>query len=196
MVRTCPFVCDFEAGARHGAQLSGAVWFSRAVAITRAPAWPVARLRHTTPMPGASTATDIGTPVGSKRCARILVVNAGSSHITMSVFETAADRPFHLGPHGEVEAIESSARVKVFQRAGTRCCATLLAAVITPTPSRRARTGSRRIRRPLTASATAGCGVSVALASTTRCLVTVTRSCLFIVSARKCGSLGALPGGA
>ena len=46
-------------------------------------------------------AADIGKTAGSEPCARILVINAGSSSIKISVFETAADRSFHLGPHGE-----------------------------------------------------------------------------------------------
>jgi hypothetical protein len=90
-------VSDFEAGNRLARALSFRAPHG-SVAITRAPAWPVARLRHTTPMPGASAATDIGTPAGSKRCARILVANAGSSHRTISVFATAADRPISPGP--------------------------------------------------------------------------------------------------
>src|SRR5260370_5606183 len=43
----------------------------------------------------------------------ILVINAGSSSIKFSVFETAADRSLKAGVHGQVEGIGTSPRLKV-----------------------------------------------------------------------------------
>ncbi|HEX2790837.1 MAG TPA: acetate/propionate family kinase [Steroidobacteraceae bacterium] len=45
--------------------------------------------------------------------APILVINAGSSSIKFSVFETAADRSLSAGVHGQVEGIGSAARLTV-----------------------------------------------------------------------------------
>jgi acetate kinase len=43
----------------------------------------------------------------------ILVINAGSSSIKFSVFETAADRSLSAGVHGQVEGIGSSPRLQI-----------------------------------------------------------------------------------
>jgi len=43
----------------------------------------------------------------------ILVINAGSSSIKFSLFETAADRSLSAGAHGQVEGIGASARLSV-----------------------------------------------------------------------------------
>src|SRR5258708_5396163 len=43
----------------------------------------------------------------------IIVINAGSSSIKFSVFETAADRFLNAGAHGQVEGIGTSPRLKV-----------------------------------------------------------------------------------
>ena len=43
----------------------------------------------------------------------ILVINAGSSSIKFSVFQTAADRSLSAGVHGQVEAIGSSAHLQI-----------------------------------------------------------------------------------
>jgi acetate kinase len=48
----------------------------------------------------------------------ILVINAGSSSIKFSVFETAADRALSPGMHGQVENIGKSARLTVADAAG------------------------------------------------------------------------------
>jgi hypothetical protein len=56
-------------------------------------------------------AADFGKSAGSERCARILDFNAGSSSIKISVFETAADRSYHLGADGERSKPSSVARV-------------------------------------------------------------------------------------
>jgi acetate kinase len=43
----------------------------------------------------------------------ILVINAGSSSIKFSVFETAADRSLSAGLHGQVAEIGASPRIEV-----------------------------------------------------------------------------------
>src|SRR5260370_41426807 len=48
----------------------------------------------------------------------ILVINAGSSSIKFSVFETAADRSLSAGVHGQVEGIGSSPRLEVIDARG------------------------------------------------------------------------------
>src|SRR3954454_15080962 len=48
----------------------------------------------------------------------ILVINAGSSSIKFSVFETAADRLLTAGQHGQVAAIGTSARMEVTDAQG------------------------------------------------------------------------------
>jgi acetate kinase len=48
----------------------------------------------------------------------ILVINAGSSSIKFSVFETAADRSLSPGAHGQVAAIGASARIEVTDAQG------------------------------------------------------------------------------
>lgn len=48
----------------------------------------------------------------------ILVLNAGSSSIKFSVFETAADRTLTAGAHGQVEGIGASPRFEVFDARG------------------------------------------------------------------------------
>src|SRR6266436_7695804 len=50
--------------------------------------------------------------------APILVINAGSSSIKFSVFETAADRSLAAGVHGQVEGIGTSPRLKVADAQG------------------------------------------------------------------------------
>jgi acetate kinase len=50
----------------------------------------------------------------------ILVLNAGSSSIKFSVFETAADRSLRAGLHGQVEGIGSNARLRVVDAEGRR----------------------------------------------------------------------------
>jgi acetate kinase len=44
----------------------------------------------------------------------ILVINAGSSSIKFSVFETGADRSLSPAAHGEVEGIGTASRLSVF----------------------------------------------------------------------------------
>jgi acetate kinase len=48
----------------------------------------------------------------------ILVINAGSSSIKFSVFETAADRSLTAGVHGQVEGIGGAARLEVTDAGG------------------------------------------------------------------------------
>src|SRR5260370_20020875 len=48
----------------------------------------------------------------------ILVINAGSSSIKFSVFETAADRSLKAGVHGQVEGIGTSPRLKIADSQG------------------------------------------------------------------------------
>ncbi len=48
----------------------------------------------------------------------ILVINAGSSSIKFSVFETAADRSLSAGVHGQIEGIGSSPRLEVTDARG------------------------------------------------------------------------------
>jgi acetate kinase len=48
----------------------------------------------------------------------ILVINAGSSSIKFSVFETAADRSLSAGVHGQIEGIGSSPRLAVVDARG------------------------------------------------------------------------------
>src|SRR5712672_3867565 len=48
----------------------------------------------------------------------ILVINAGSSSIKFSVFETAADRSLEAGVHGQVEGIGTSPRLKIADAQG------------------------------------------------------------------------------
>jgi acetate kinase len=50
----------------------------------------------------------------------ILVINAGSSSIKFSVFETAADRSLTAGVHGQVEGIGSSPRLEVADARGRK----------------------------------------------------------------------------
>ena len=50
--------------------------------------------------------------------APILVINAGSSSIKFSVFETAADRSLEAGVHGQVEGIGTSPRLKIADAQG------------------------------------------------------------------------------
>jgi len=50
----------------------------------------------------------------------ILVINAGSSSIKFSVFETAADRSLSPGAHGQVAAIGASARIEVADAQGRK----------------------------------------------------------------------------
>src|SRR3954453_11273589 len=50
----------------------------------------------------------------------ILIVNAGSSSIKFSVFETAADRSLSPGAHGQVAAIGASARIEVADAQGRK----------------------------------------------------------------------------
>src|SRR5499427_9144187 len=48
----------------------------------------------------------------------ILVINAGSSSIKFSVFETAADASLKAGVHGQVEGIGTSPRLKIADAQG------------------------------------------------------------------------------
>src|SRR5258708_27030682 len=48
----------------------------------------------------------------------ILVINAGSSSIKFSVFETAADRSLKAGVHGQVEGIGTSPRLTIADAQG------------------------------------------------------------------------------
>jgi len=48
----------------------------------------------------------------------ILVINAGSSSIKFSVFETAADQSLQAGVHGQVEGIGTSPRLKIADAQG------------------------------------------------------------------------------
>src|SRR5258708_30735573 len=48
----------------------------------------------------------------------IIVINAGSSSIKFSVFETAADRFLNAGAHGQVEGIGTSPRPKIADAQG------------------------------------------------------------------------------
>ena len=50
----------------------------------------------------------------------ILVINAGSSSIKFSVFETAADRSLLAGAHGQVEGIGTSPHLEVADARGAR----------------------------------------------------------------------------
>lgn len=50
----------------------------------------------------------------------ILVINAGSSSIKFSVFETAADRSLSPGAHGQVAAIGAAARIEVADAQGRK----------------------------------------------------------------------------
>jgi acetate kinase len=50
----------------------------------------------------------------------ILVMNAGSSSIKFSVFETAADRSVSAGAHGQVEGIGTAPHLEVFAAQGRR----------------------------------------------------------------------------
>jgi acetate kinase len=50
----------------------------------------------------------------------ILVINAGSSSIKFSVFETEADRSLSPGAHGQVAAIGASARIEVADAQGRK----------------------------------------------------------------------------
>lgn len=50
----------------------------------------------------------------------ILVINAGSSSIKFSLFETAADRSLSAGIHGQIEGIGSSPRLEVTDARGRR----------------------------------------------------------------------------
>jgi acetate kinase len=50
----------------------------------------------------------------------ILVINAGSSSIKFSVFDTAADRSLSVGVHGQVEGIGSSPRLEVGDAQGNK----------------------------------------------------------------------------
>jgi acetate kinase len=50
----------------------------------------------------------------------ILVVNAGSSSIKFSIFETSADRSLSTGAHGEVEGIGTSPHLEVSDPHGTK----------------------------------------------------------------------------
>src|SRR5260370_37429970 len=50
----------------------------------------------------------------------ILVINAGSSSIKFSVFETAADRSLMADVHGQVEGIGTSPRLKIADSQGRR----------------------------------------------------------------------------
>jgi len=58
----------------------------------------------------------------------ILVINAGSSSIKFSVFETAADRSLSAGVHGQVEGIGSAPRLQVGDRQGRQLAARPLSA--------------------------------------------------------------------
>ena len=53
----------------------------------------------------------------------ILIINAGSSSIKFSVFETAADRSLAPGPHGQVEGVGTSARFEVADAQGNQLAA-------------------------------------------------------------------------
>jgi acetate kinase len=53
----------------------------------------------------------------------ILVINAGSSSIKFSVFETEVDRPLVAGAHGQVEGIGTSARFEVADAQGRQLAA-------------------------------------------------------------------------
>ena len=53
----------------------------------------------------------------------ILVINAGSSSVKFSVFETAADRSLSAGAHGQVEGIGISLRLDVADAQGRRLAA-------------------------------------------------------------------------
>jgi len=48
----------------------------------------------------------------------VLVLNAGSSSIKFSVYETAADRSLRPGVHGEVEGIGSTPRLRALDAEG------------------------------------------------------------------------------
>jgi acetate kinase len=50
----------------------------------------------------------------------ILIINAGSSSIKFSVFETAADRSLLAGAHGEVEGIGTSPHFEVADARGDK----------------------------------------------------------------------------
>src|SRR5438067_12366758 len=50
----------------------------------------------------------------------ILVINAGSSSIKFSVFETSADRSLSAGAHGQVAAIGAAARIEVADAQGRK----------------------------------------------------------------------------
>jgi acetate kinase len=51
---------------------------------------------------------------------RILVVNAGSSSIKFSVFETMADRSVSAGAHGQVEGIGTAPHLEVTDPQGKK----------------------------------------------------------------------------
>ena len=50
----------------------------------------------------------------------ILVLNAGSSSVKFSVYETASDRSLAAGAHGQVEGIGSSPRLEVADASGRK----------------------------------------------------------------------------
>ena len=49
---------------------------------------------------------------------QILVINAGSSSIKFSVFDTAADRSLSAGAHGQVDGIGTSPQLEVSDEQG------------------------------------------------------------------------------
>jgi len=58
----------------------------------------------------------------------LLVLNAGSSSIKFSVFETAPDRSLSAGPHGQVEGIGSAPRLEASDAGGQSLADQALAA--------------------------------------------------------------------
>jgi hypothetical protein len=83
----------------------------------------------------------------------ILVINAGSSSIKFSVFETAADRALLAGAHGQVEGIGTSLYL---EGADDKLTAPLQPRAMTP-PSRLSTSGlppASAVRRASRASAT------------------------------------------
>jgi acetate kinase len=57
----------------------------------------------------------------------ILVINAGSSSLKFSVFETLSDRSLKAGAHGQVEGIGTAARIEIADGSGNRLAAHALA---------------------------------------------------------------------
>jgi hypothetical protein len=79
----------------------------------------------------------------------ILVINAGSSSIKFSVFETAGDRSLAAGLHGQVEGIGTSSRFEVADATGRQLAERKSPVTIMGLRSPRSMTGSSPISAAL-----------------------------------------------